>query len=305
MALGSSLIRYSTGAGCSAYITVYVQPLPNIYNVTGGGDHCPSDAGVHIGLNNSSIGVNYMVYRGSTAVGAYAGTGSSLDFGPFTVGGTYTVVGTIMATGCSVNMAGTAIIRVLAPVVPSVTLSVSANDTVCAGTTVLLTPTPVNGGLTPSYTWVVNGTPVAIANSYSYIPANHDTVKVLMTSSVQCPIPATVSSSMIMTVFPWGTPNVNVRAVPNDSVCRGNAVAMTGSVDFGGTNPVYTWVKNTYIVPGVTSATYTFVPNNGDSVWCSVASNYLCRLANRDTSNTVHLKVINPVTPVVTIDGRS
>jgi len=304
VSLGSVAIRYSTAAGCSAFKTVFVQPLPVVYSVTGGGNHCPSDAGVHIGLNNSSIGVNYMVYRSGTAVGAFAGTGTVLDFGLFTVGGTYTVVATTMSTGCTANMSGSAFINVLTPVTPSVHLNVSPNDTVCAGTATAFTPTVTNGGFTPAYVWKVNGTPVAVTTNYSFVPNDRDLVTVEMTSSAQCPIPATVTASMVMTVLPFGQPNVTILAVPSDSVCRGDAVVLHASVDFGGTAPVYAWARNTYTVPGLNSPSYTFVPNNGDSVWCTVTSNYQCRLSNKDTSNTVHIKVVDPVTPVVTISGN-
>jgi len=305
VSLGSTTIVYTTAAGCSANKTVFVQPLPIIYSVTGGGNHCPSDPGVHIGLSSSSIGVNYMVYLGPTAVGAYAGTGGVLDFGLFTRGGTYTVVATTMATGCSVSMSGSAFINVLTPVTPSVRLNVNPNDTVCAGTSTAFTPTTVNGGSAPTFLWKVNGSPVSTSTNYTFVPADHDIVTVEMTSNAQCPIPATVSASMTMTVLPYGRPSVGIVATPNDSICRGDAVTMRATTDFGGTAPVYTWVRNTYSVPGITAPVYTFIPNTYDSVWAIVTSNYQCLLASKDTSNTVYLTVVNPVTPVVSITGKS
>jgi len=303
-ALGSTIIEYQVTGACRANFTVYVQPLPVVYSVTGGGNHCAGDAGVHIGLNNSAIGVNYMLYNGTSAVGAFAGTGGIIDFGLHAAAGTYTVIGTTTATGCSRNMSGSAVVGITPSVTPSVTLSVSPNDTVCAGATTVYTPVPVNGGLTPSYRWIINGTPVAIAGSYSYIPANRDTVVVEMTSTATCPSPARVSGSMIMTVLPFGTPNVGISALPNDTLCRGDVATMTAAADFAGTSPVFTWVKNTYVVSGVTTPTYAFVPSDGDFVWCKLSSNYPCRLTNYDTSNTVTLTVDNPVTPVVTITGN-
>jgi len=303
-ALGSTIIEYQVTGACRANFTVYVQPLPVVYSVTGGGNHCSGDAGVHIGLNNSAVGVNYMLYNGTSAVGAFAGTGSLLDFGLHAAAGTYTVIGTTTATGCSRNMSGSAVVGITPSVTPSVTLSVSPNDTVCSGATTVYTPIPANGGLTPSYRWIINGTPVAIAGSYSYIPANRDTVVVEMTSTATCPSPATVRGSMVMTVLPFGTPHINIAALPNDTLCKGDVATMTASVDFAGTNPVFTWVKNTYVIAGVTTPTYAFVPNNGDFVWAKLSSDYPCRLVNYDTSNTITLTVDNPVTPVVTITGN-
>jgi len=303
--LGSTIIQYTTSVGgCRANMTVYVQPLPVVFSVTGGGNHCSGDPGVHIGLSGSAIGVNYMLYNGTSAVGAFAGTGGLIDFGLHAAAGTYTVIATTTSTGCSRNMSGSAVVGITPSVTPSVTLNVSPNDTVCAGATTVYTPIPTNGGLTPSYRWIINSTPVAIAGSYSFIPANHDTVIVEMTSSAVCPSPATVRGSMVMTVLPFGTPHVGITSLPNDTLCRGDVATMNAAVDFGGTAPVFMWVKNTYVVPGVTTPTYAFVPSDGDFVWCKVSSNYPCSLVTTDTSNTVTLTVENPITPVVTIGGN-
>lgn len=168
-----------------------VYPPPAVYNVTGGGSHCAGDTGVHIGLSWSDVGVNYMLYLGVTPVGAFSGTGGPLDFGLLTVSGPYTVVATSTATGCSSAMAGSAMVTTIASVVPSVTIGVTPNDTVCAGATTTFTPSPVNGGTSPSYVWSVNGFPVAVTPTYSFIPANGDIVSVQMASSATCPLPAT------------------------------------------------------------------------------------------------------------------
>jgi trimeric autotransporter adhesin len=302
--LGSTIIEYTVAGSCRTNITVYVQPLPLVYTVTGGGNHCAGDPGVHIYLSNSTVGVNYMLYNGTSAVGAYAGTGAPLDFGLHAAAGAYTVIATTTATGCSRNMLGSATVGIIPSVTPSVTLGVSPNDTVCAGATATFTPIPVNGGTAPTYTWYVNSTPVAIAGSYAFIPADHDTVMVVMTSNAVCPSPAAVRGSMVMTVLPFGTPNVGITALPNDTVCRGDVVTVVTGTDFAGTAPVYTWVKNTYIMPGETGPTYSFVPNDGDFVWCKLASNYPCRLASTDTSNTITITTEDPVMPVVTIAGN-
>jgi hypothetical protein len=90
--------------------TVTVNPLPTVYTVSGGGSYC-SGPGVHIFLSNSTVGVNYQLYNGVSTVGSpVAGTGASLDFGGFTVVGTYTVTATNATTGCTNNMTGSGVI---------------------------------------------------------------------------------------------------------------------------------------------------------------------------------------------------
>ncbi|MCX6237610.1 MAG: hypothetical protein NTY07_08655 [Bacteroidia bacterium] len=90
------------------------------------------------------------------------------------------------------------------PNVPvSVSLVASPNPTT-TGTNVTFTATPVNGGLTPSYQWKVNGTNVANGPSPTYNSStlsDGDIVTVVLTSSLTCVTgnPAT-SNTVIMMV---------------------------------------------------------------------------------------------------------
>ncbi len=95
-------------------ITVKINPLPNIYTVTGGGSFCATGTGLHVGLSSSDVGISYQLYLGGVPVaGAIkTGTGSSLDFGLKTSAGNYTVVATNSTTGCQNNMSGTVSIAV-------------------------------------------------------------------------------------------------------------------------------------------------------------------------------------------------
>jgi uncharacterized protein YjdB len=301
ISLGTATITYQLPGGCMVTKVINVYPLPLVFTVTGGGNHCAGDTGVHIYLSGSTVGVNYMLYLGATAVGAFAGTGSPLDFGLHTVGGPYNVIGTSTATGCSVNMSGIAIVGVTATVLPVVTMNITPNDTVCAGATATFTPIPVNGGSAPVYQWSVNGFPVSLAGSYSFIPADGDIVTVAMTSNAICPSPSTVTRSVTMEVLPFGTPAVDVAVSPNDTVCKGTTITATGVTAFGGTAPLYMWYRNGTIVPGVSGPTYSFTPNNGDQVFSVMYSNYLCRLSNVDSSASVMETVVDQVLPTVSM----
>ena len=302
ISLGTTTIIYMMPGGCFVTANVTVYSLPTVFTVTGGGSHCAGDIGVHIGLTGSAIGVNYLLYNGATAVGTFPGTGGAMDFGLLTVAGTYTVRGTSTATGCTVNMAGSALVTVLPSVLPSVGMTISPNDTVCAGSTVTFTAIPVNGGSSPIFRWSINSFPVALTSSYSFIPANGDVVKVTLTSNATCALPSVVSDSVIMTVLPFVNPAVSVFANPDDTVCKGTAVTLNAIPAYGGTAPYYSWQKNG--APVGIGVSYTFVPNNGDVVFCMMNSNYPCRLANADTSLPVVMTVINPVLPLVTITAH-
>ncbi len=103
--------------GCSGPMTgsavVSINPLPIVYDVTGGGAYCSGGTGVNVGLNNSTSGVNYQLYRGAVAVGSpLSGTGAAISFGNQTTAGTYTVVATNATTSCTSNMNGSAVVSI-------------------------------------------------------------------------------------------------------------------------------------------------------------------------------------------------
>ena len=304
VSVGSCAIIYTIyPGGCYQIKTIYVQPLPNIYNITGGGNYCAGGSGVPIGLDGSSTGTNYLLYHGSTAVGTFLGSGGALPFGLQTVAGTYHAVAVSSATGCKVNMNGTASVVITPTVTPSVTIN-TPKDTLCAGTSALYTPTPVNGGTSPVYNWSVNGIGVGSGSTYTFIPANGDYVTATMLSNVNCPSPASVTSNTVtMTMTPYAYPTVNITATPDDTVCKGTEVTLNAVTGFGGYTPVYHWTVNGLPVSsgtGYAAGLYTYVPANGDEVYVVMKSNYTCRLAD-DDSNTLRMQVDTAAMPVVTI----
>ncbi len=121
----TSCTHYMSGSA-----TVIVNELPVVYSVSGGGSYCSGGSGVEIGMANSTLGINYQLYRGGIPMGSAAGTGGELSFGLQTVAGTYTVVATNPVTGCMRDMSGsTAVIINALPVVQTV----SGGGSLCAG----------------------------------------------------------------------------------------------------------------------------------------------------------------------------
>jgi len=104
---GTAIISYTTGTGYATKV-ITVNPLPNVYALTGGGSSCTGGS-FHIGLSGSDTGASYSLYNGTTIVGApVSGTGTALDFGVYTFSGTYAAVAVNNASGCSRNMTGSA-----------------------------------------------------------------------------------------------------------------------------------------------------------------------------------------------------
>jgi len=196
------------------------------------------------------------------------------------------------------------IMAVSSAAVPSVSISASA-ATICSGTNVTFTATPVNGG-SPSYQWKVNGNHVG-SNSHTYQSsglANGDTVRVEMTSSLACASPQTVSSNaVIMAVSSAAVPSVSITASAT-TICTGTIVTFTAIPVNGGT-PSYQWKVNGMDV-GSNSDTYQSSSlANGDVVTVLMNSSLACASPQSATSNLITMTVTATVAPVVSISAST
>ena len=125
-------------------------------------------------------------------------TGASYTFNgtAYTTAGTY-VAHLTNAVGC--DSAATLNLTVTPTVTPSVTISASAT-TISSGSSVTFIATPINGGTTPLYQWVNNGSIISGATSDTLITTtlnNKDTITCVLTSSIGCVTNASVTSNAI------------------------------------------------------------------------------------------------------------
>jgi len=288
----------------SGVANVAIVAPPTAYSITGGGNYCATGLGVHVGLSSSDAGVNYQLFKGTTPIGIpEPGTGSSIDFGLELAPGSYTITAANPTTGCNSNMTGATVVNVIPVVLPHVTLASSTGgSTVCTGTNVTFTASPINGGSAPTYQWFINGVNAGIGSTYAYLPNNGDVVTALMTSNEQCAIPDTGSLSMTMTVSPLEMPSVNVTANPGNVVCTGAPASFTAATLYAGTSPVLRWIKNGAFVS--TGTSYTYTPANGDIIAFMLGSDYPCLLTDTVYSNNITMAVSNGVVPVVAINAN-
>jgi hypothetical protein len=134
--------------GCSASMSgsATVNANPNVYTVHGG-THCGSST---ISLSNSQSNVNYQLLNGATTIGSpVSGSGpgpdAEINFGTQTTAGTYTVVATNAATGCTADMSGSSTVNPL----PSASISTYPSTTsFILGSSLALTASSAT-----SYTW--------------------------------------------------------------------------------------------------------------------------------------------------------
>ncbi|MCX6273617.1 MAG: hypothetical protein NTV09_00215 [Bacteroidetes bacterium] len=194
-------------------------------------------------------------------------------------------------------------INVTTSVTPAVSIAPDAGTTICNGTNVTFTATPVNGGTTPSYQWKLNGNNVG-SNSATYSNnslADQDIVISVMTSSNSCASPTTATSNnLTITVNSNVTPAVSISAAPGNTICSGTNVTFTAIPVNGGT-PSYQWTKNGNNV-GTNNATYSSaVLSNNDVIVCTMTSTLNCVTSSTAVSNTITMTV--NALPVTTIIG--
>ncbi len=301
-----TVIAANSTTGCTNSMTgsvsVVVNSLPALYAVTGGGNYCAGGSGVHVGIANSAVGIDYTLHAGTT-MGTIHGTGGAVDFGLQTTAGTYTVTATNVTTTCTSNMTGSVSVGINPSVVPAVSINTGSGDTVCSGHLITFVAIPVNGGTAPAYQWTINGITAGTGNSYAYLPVNGDIVAVTLTGNAMCATTSSVSDRMTMTVNTPEPPSVLIASNHGNEVCQGTTVTFTPVSAFGGNAPAYAWMKNGVKVDS--AVTYTYTPVNGDLVYCVLHSNYNCRLIDTAVSNTINMTVDVSSAPTVTLSATN
>ena len=179
---------------------------------------------------------------------------------------------------------------------PSLTVTANQTFPVCAGTPVIFTATPVNGGASPSYQWKLNSGNVGV-NSATYTNsslANNDLVAAILTPSADiCPSVSTATNSVTATVTANVTPSVTLAASPGTTNCVGTQVIFTATPVSGG-SPTYAWKTNGVQDTSVpaSSATYTnSTLADGATVSVTMTSTVACVTSPTANSSTLTMKV--------------
>lgn len=211
------------------------------------------------------------------------------------------------SSGCAspATATSTTITMTVNPVVtPALSVSqTTGTNPMCSGSNAVFTATASNGGSSPVYQWMLNGSNVGTGGTtYTNSSlADGDIVTCQLTSNAICAIPATASSTAItMTVNPTVTPSASISVGPSSTSCQGDVLTFTATAANGGSAPSYQWQVNG-INAGTNNAVFTTSSlNSGDVVTCIVASSSACASPSMATSNSI-TETVNPVPPTATI----
>jgi gliding motility-associated-like protein len=184
---------------------------------------------------------------------------------------------TLSSVNASTVLVPTGLATVSTTLPAQVTIVSSAtSNTICVGEAVTFTATAVNGGITPTYQWKLNGTNVGV-NSATYTNStlnNNDVVSVIMTSSIASCVTGSPATSNAITI--------NVNSVP----ATPTAIAGLNTLCLG-SNAVYT-------IPNVTGATsYEWVITGNITATTSTSTALNTLAGNTAGAATVKVRAVN------------
>lgn len=275
----------------SAFITVIPDVLPEVRITTGGSDTLCT--GVRTTFTASPINGGTAPSYVWNVNGTNVGILNSYSFVPAT-GDVVTCTMTSNAVCALPTVVSSSDTVYVSPfLTPSVTIDVYPGDTVCAGRVATFTPSPVTGGISPTYMWRKNGVDQGLSPVFVTVPVFGDVINCIMTSSFPCLAINDVASNTIKmkTVAPF-SPSVIINARPGAYIYPGQSDTFTAVVSNAGLNPEYQWAINNTTIPGATNS--VFISSslvNRDSVSCVVTTTGICN--GNQTFNWIIVSVTN------------
>ena len=168
-------------------------------------------------------------------------TGITVTTGAVGQNGNITVTA---GNGCGTSAAGSLAVTVNPALAASVSIAAVPSGAICAGTSVIFTATPVNGGTTPAYQWKKGGTDISGETSATYTSttlANTDVITVVMTSNATPCLTGSPATSNTVTM------TVNACALIADftgtplTICQGSMVTFTNTSTGTSGGTIYSW----------------------------------------------------------------
>jgi hypothetical protein len=166
--------------------------------------------------------------------------------------------------------------------------------------------TPLNGGTSPSYQWVLNGTNIGGNNPVltAVVPINSEVHVVMTSNSSECNIVGNVTSNSLRPVINENLVNSVSIYATSTSVCKDQSVTFLSNSGADATS-TFEWQVN-----DVTVATQSWYYSSssladGSKVKLLKTTHQPCTLPITATSNIITLKVSPTLVPSLTISGNT
>jgi PKD repeat protein len=282
----------------SGYITVNSNVTPAIsISLTGGSNPMCTGASASFSATVSNGGTTPSFQW--KVNGSNAGTNSSLfTTSSLTNGQAVTCVLTSNASCATTATATSSAITmtVNGSVTPSVSIALtSGSNPGCNGSSLSFSANPVNGGSSPDYQWLVNGSNAG-TNSSSFTSSslsNGDDITCILTGNSSCAsTPTAVSSAITLTLNSSVTPAVTIlQTAGTNSMCVGSSASFSASAVNGGSTPAYQWKVNGTNAGTNSSVFTTSSLTNGQAVTCILTSNASCVTTSTASSSAITMTV--------------
>jgi uncharacterized protein (TIGR02145 family) len=305
-------VNYTTQAGCTSAIatthtvTVYALPVPSISGPSTG---CMNIAG-NVYLTEPGMTSYFWTVTAEGIITAGQGT-RSVTITWLSAGSPIITVNYLNSNGCQA-VAPTPLMVTVNPVPsPTITSFSDPTDVVCQNTGGHIYYS--EPGMS-SYSWsltgpagshIISGGIQSTSNIYWGGPGPATgNLQVSVTNSAGCTATSPVKIISITQPVPV---SVSITASANPSQVA-TPVTFTAIPVNGGSAPVYQWKVNG-VNAGTSSANFTYIPSDGDSVNCILTSNYFCVINQQATSNTIAMGIVYgvpcPGIPTVNYQGKT
>jgi gliding motility-associated-like protein len=191
-------------------------------------------------------------------------------------------------------------------VVPTVNIVNSGTGNGCAGDEFVFTATAVNGGVNPTYKWMLNG--VQVNNTGNVLKsnalANGDKVTCVVINNDGCtPVNSPVSAAVAVIAEPLLTSKVSISTGTAMPACAGQPMAFVPAPANYPTDaglPTYIWFVNDLRVSNNESFNSSSLAN-GDRVYCFMTVYGKCIIPQPIKSNTITITLKRKPSPTVYI----
>ncbi len=238
-ASGTYTVVATAPFGCtssmSGNVSISIDPLPALFNVTGDGNYCVGTAGIFVNLSGSETTMTYQLMANTLPIGSsMVGSGTSMNFGPITTAGVYYVEAFNTSNpACTSAMTGTATITFNSL---GSTFNVTGGGAYCFG------GVGVSVGLSNSqtgfnYMLLLNGT-----DTISTLPGTNGTIDFgLQTLVGTYTIISINSENSDCFILMNGSAVVSILSLPTASISGDNTICIGGSsnltLNFTGAGP--------------------------------------------------------------------
>lgn len=165
------------------------------------------------------------------------------------------------------------------------TLSPTVNNDVCEGTTMTFDAGALNMGLTPTYSWLVDG--IEVSTNEQFVTTTFtggEIVTVSVTPSSSCPSQSVYTSVPIVAVVsPVFNPSISLTG--DTVLCSGDTAQLIATASQVGSQPIYQWYVNNQLIIGSSLVERISNLTENDKVFVTVLVAEKCAVNDSVASN--------------------